>query len=101
MARKQPDLSGLFRPTETQPPAEAPGPGQAERSAPRDPGRTLPVGVGLKESELRELDAIAAELGIARNALMRWAMRDFLARYHAGAVTLEIETDVRRRVKMP
>lgn len=100
MARKQPDLSGLFRPTEPFPEAADLAPGQGQPPA-EDVDRTLPVGVGIKQSELRELDRIARELGIARNALMRWALRDFLARYRAGAAIVEVETLETRRVKMP
>jgi len=98
MARKQPDLSGIFRST------EAPDRDQAERSAPAstpERDRTLPIGVGLKQSELAQLDAIAAELGIARNALMRWAVAYFLREYRAGRVAIDVETEERRRVKMP
>jgi hypothetical protein len=59
------------------------------------------VGVGLKESEIAQLDTIAAELGVARNALARFAIRRFLAEYRAGRVTVPIESEERRRVKMP
>ncbi len=104
MAKRQPDLSGLFRPTETQPPpAEAPEPGPAERSAPAAPelDRTLPVGVGLKQSELRDLDAIAGELGVARNALLRWAVAYFLREYRAGRISLTVDREEKRRVRPP
>lgn len=107
--RTQPDLNALFRPTESpareEAEAPAPGPGQqgAERSAPAaaDVDRTLPVGVGLKGSEVGQLDDIARELGIARNALMRFALRYFIAQYRAGAVTVPVEREEKRRVRMP
>jgi hypothetical protein len=98
MAKQQPDLSALFRPT------EAPDRDQAERSAPAstpERDRTLPIGVGLKQSELAQLDAIAAELGIARNALMRWAVSYFLREYGAGNIELTVDREERRRVRMP
>lgn len=105
MARKQPNLDNLFKKTEPQPETEeaAPQPQQAERSAPaaREVDRTLPVGVGLKASELAKLDAIAAELGIARNALLRFAVAHFLQDYKAGRVTVDVETKETRRVVMP
>lgn len=96
MAKQQPDLSALFRPTEApQPPAEA------EASPELASDRTLPIGVGLKQSELRDLDRIAGDLGIARNALMRWGLLFFLREYRAGRVAIDVETEERRRVKMP
>jgi len=95
MAKKQPDLSGLFRPTET---AEAPD--LAERSGPAL-DRTLPVGVGLKQSEIARLDAIGAELGVARNALLRWAVAYFLREYDAGRLELTVDREEKRRVRMP
>ncbi len=101
MARKAPDMSGLFAPTDPQPgAAEVPS---SARSAPAaEPvDRTLPVGVGLKQSELRELDAIARELGIARNALMRYGLAFFLREYRAGRAEVVIEREEKRRVKMP
>lgn len=97
MARKSPDLSGYFQPTERQAEGQP-----SERQAPApDVDRTLPVGVGLKQSEVRELDAIAAELGIARNALMRYGLAYFLREYRAGNIDVTIEREERRRVRMP
>lgn len=99
MAKRQPDLSGLFTPTETQPSAET---GQAERSGPVPAlDRTLPVGVGLKQSEIARLDAIGADLGVARNALLRWAVAYFLREYDAGRIELTVDREERRRVRMP
>ena len=51
-------------------------------------GRTLPTSVGLKESEVQLLDQVAGELGVARNAVMRYALRDFLRRYMSGEINL-------------
>lgn len=95
---KKPDLSGFFDRTETQPPAEAHD--LAERSAPAL-DRTLPVGVGLKQSEIARLDAIGADLGVARNALLRWAVAYFLREYDAGRLELTVDREERRRVRMP
>lgn len=93
---KKPDLSGFFERTETQPPAEAPD--LAERPA---LDRTLPVGVGLKQSEIARLDAIGADLGVARNALLRWAVAYFLREYDAGRLELTVDREEKRRVRMP
>jgi hypothetical protein len=64
-------------------------------------GRTLSVGVGLKESEVDLLDAIAGELGIARNALLRYLVRYGLAQYRAGRLDVPVRREERYRVEMP
>jgi hypothetical protein len=64
-------------------------------------GRTLSVGVGLKESEVDLLDAIASELGIARNALLRYLVRYGLAQYRAGRLEVPVRREERFRVEMP
>ena len=66
-------------------------------------GRTIPVGVGLKESEVHMLDEIGQDVGLARNALMRYAVRFFLREYIAGRVDLagSVETETKRRLRMP
>lgn len=104
MARQQPKLDNFFRPTEPQPEPRAEDLAQptAQRSAPADDvDRTLPVGVGLKGSEVAALDDIAAELGIKRNAVMRYALAWFVREYRAGRATVPIERTETRRVKMP
>jgi len=68
-------------------PGPTPGAGGASEDIPAT-GRTLPTAVGLKESEIELLDDIAADLGIARNAVMRWALRWFLKEYRAGRVPM-------------
>ncbi len=60
-------------------------------------GRTLPVGVGLKESELELLDRIADEQDVARNGLIRFAVRYFLKAYLAGDVQLETQKEYSER----
>ncbi len=65
-------------------------------------GRTIPVGVGLKEAEVAELDKIVDTLDITRNALMRYAIRYFLSQYSAGAIKLDVEEpEVKKKLKMP
>ena len=66
-------------------------------------GRTLPVGVGLKESEVAMLDDIASELGVARNALLRWAVRYFLLQYKRGAIdmTQYVHKETKSKIDMP
>jgi hypothetical protein len=53
-----------------------------------DEGNIRPVGVGLTVGEVKALDEIAGELGIARNALLRYAVRDFIKRCRSGEVNL-------------
>ena len=63
----------------------------------------MSIGVGLKESEVQLLDHIAAELNIARNALLRFGVRYFLSRYSAGDIdlTAHMETPTpKNRLKM-
>jgi hypothetical protein len=65
-------------------------------------GRTLAVGVGLKEAEVAELDKIVDKLDITRNALMRYAIRYFLSQYSAGEIKLDVEEpEVKKKLKMP
>lgn len=98
------DLNSIFRKTEPgtdTPPAGIP---EAEPMPTRSTDRTVSIGVGLKESERDTLDSIAATHGIARNALIRFAVRRLLADYDAGAVDLAdyIEQPERsKRLRMP
>ena len=67
-------------------------------------GRTVSVGVNLKESELALYDQLARDLNVARTALMRYALRYFLRQVLAGRV--DIEKDVytprtRNKLRMP
>lgn len=61
-----------------------------------DEGNIKPMGVGLREAEIAALDDIAAELGahlgaepVARNTLMRIAIRRLIELYQAGELTLD------------
>lgn len=99
MARKKSQpLDDIFKKTEA---ATGEAEGGAEVPA---TGRTLSIGVGLKRSEVDMLDAIAAELDVARNAVMRYAIRYFLTHYQAGEVNpaedVE-EPEVKKQLKMP
>jgi len=67
-------------------------------------GRTLSVGVNLKESELALYEQLARDLGVARTALMRYALRFFLREVLAGRV--DVQKDVytperRNKLRMP
>jgi hypothetical protein len=61
-----------------------------------DDGNIRSTGVGLREGEIRALDHLGKEIGeyldtepLARNALMRIAIRDFLEKFFKGEVTVE------------
>lgn len=61
-----------------------------------DEGIIHATGVGLREGELRALKAIGEALGeepgtaaVARNALVRIAVRELIARYRAGEADLQ------------
>ena len=124
MARRRasPDaLSSIFKKTEVldsdssvakdEPSVTAPSSSPTDTStSPTKPvlvpatGRTLPVGVGLKESEVGMLDQLAGELGIARNALLRYAVRYFLSAYQRGEIDLSANIQVpkpKKKLKMP
>lgn len=98
---KKPNIADMFAPTEKlEEPSPAPsvGPGTPASSIdiPAE-GRTMATGVGLKESELELLDRIAEQLGVARNGLIRYAVRYFLKAYLAGDVRPETQKQYSER----
>lgn len=82
-----------------------PGPtGQPDLSD-LDAGNIKSTGVGIREGEVKALDQVGAELGeylgadpVARNAIMRIAIRRFLEDYRAGRLTL---ADLAERFTIP
>jgi hypothetical protein len=88
MAKKRPDMSNLFAKTE---------PGQAAAdTSDLDAGNIQSTGVGLREGEIAALNAIGQALGdhldagpVARNSIMRIAIRRFLEAYRRGDITLD------------
>ena len=52
-------------------------------------GRTVSVGVGLKEGEIAFLDAVARQVGRSRNALLRYAVRRLIEEIRSGALDLK------------
>ncbi len=63
-------------------------PTKAEEIAPED-DIIKPTSFGLKLSERMRFDEIAGELGVARNALGRFAIRKFIKDYEAGEVEIK------------
>lgn len=51
-----------------------------------DTGNIRPLSAGMKEGEIAALRSIAAELGIARNAVMRIGLRHFIKAFRAGKI---------------
>ena len=96
MAKKRADLNQIFKSTE-------PGNRTAPDAVPAT-GRTISVGVGLKEGEVAMLDEIVDQLDVTRNALMRYAIRYFLTQYIAGEINLADDVEApepKKRLKMP
>ena len=81
MAKKKQDLSDIFAKTE-------PAPGATAEYSDLDAGKIQSTGVGLKQGEIAALDAIAADLEITRNAIMRFAIRYFIIQHRAGNIDL-------------
>jgi hypothetical protein len=52
-------------------------------------GRTVSVGIGLKEGEIAFLDAVARQIGRSRNALLRYAVRRLIEEIRSGALDLK------------
>lgn len=97
---KQQQLDDIFKKTEGKPGAK---PTETPSEVPSG-GRTIAVGVGLKEAEVAELDKIVDKLDITRNVLMRYAIRYFLSQYNAGAINPaeDVESpEPKKRLKMP
>lgn len=81
MARKGLDPkegAGMFSKTESDQPQEA---------QPKDEVKSY--GVGLRESEWKQYEAIAAELGQTKHKVAAYALRDFLRRWDAGEIQTE------------
>ena len=96
MAKKRTDLNNIFKKTE-------PGSASAADTVPAT-GRTVSVGVGLKESEVAMLDEIVDELDITRKSLMRYAIRHFLTQYIEGEINPAKDVEApepKKRLNMP
>lgn len=97
-------LGAIFKRTDAGAPAGKPGAGTGKPdTADLDAGLTRTVGVGLKDGEIAALEAIAGELGITRNALMRYIVRRWLVDYRAGQIDMRaaFEERTERRLKLP
>lgn len=70
-----------------------------------DLGNIKPTGIGLRAGEIAALSAIAARLGVARNALMRAFIRWAILEYRAGRLDLsdniEQPPPPKKRLRMP
>ena len=93
MAKRATIDQGLFKSTEA---------GAVEVPA---EGPIKSVTVGLRRSELEMAEGIAEEYEIARNALLRYAVRFFLSEYAAGRVDLAAKIEAppppKKRLIMP
>ena len=106
MARKQPDMKGLFSKTEAPsatPPAPSAPPAEAAPVYDLDAGVIRAMGVGLKTGEAEALADIAHRHGLTRNALGRIAVRYFLREVIAGRVDVNdyIKTTTTKTTRLP
>lgn len=51
-----------------------------------------PISVYLSDEDKKRLEAIMEELGVARHALMQYAVLDFIGRYEAGEAKPKMES---------
>lgn len=71
--------------------------GDPDREMDREMGRTISVGVGLKEGEVAEIDELAGDLGFARNAVLGWLIRYGMRKIRDGDLSIPVEeTTVKR-----
>lgn len=101
MARKQPDMKGLF--TKTEAPSATPPAPEAPPAYDLDAGVIRAMGVGLKTGEAAALADIARRHGLTRNALGRIAVRYFLREVIAGRVDVNsfIRTTTTKTTRLP
>lgn len=66
-----------------------------------DEGRIMANGVGLRLGELGALDQIGQKYDLARNALIRFAVRRLILDWRAGKVDLESVAEAKPPVKQP
>ena len=72
------ESAGLFSKTEGE---------QQPQAQPKDEVKSH--GVGLRESEWLQIEAIADEMGITKHAVAAYALRYFLKSYNAGEIKTE------------
>lgn len=100
MAKEKPLNLNVFakteQPEQTQPAA---GAELVDLSTVPAGGLTRSTGVGLKTDEITLIDKIAEEFDLARNAILRMAIRYFLADYLSGRLAGRL--DLADRVEEP
>ena len=82
MGKKQTGVENIF--ARTEPDATPP----AVDTSDLDKGNIRAVGVGLTGGEMAAVQAIADAKGLARNAVLRYAVRLFIIQYRAGKIDL-------------
>jgi hypothetical protein len=71
------------------PQAGAPQQAQTQPAAPVDKGAYRSVGIGLKQQELAEVEALAQSYDLTRNAIMRLAVIRFIDQVKAGTLNID------------
>lgn len=67
-------------------------------------GLTVPIGVGLKQTEVDALDDIASKFKVSRHSLMRYAIRHFIKEVWAGRINLGEDVEqpqTKNKLNMP
>jgi hypothetical protein len=82
MGKKQTGVENIFARTEPI------GADQPVDTSDLNEGNIRAVGVGLTGGEMAAVQAIADSLGLARNAVLRYAVRWFVLQYRAGRIDL-------------
>lgn len=83
----------------------APEPASGQDRFDFDKGPTVATGLGVRTGEKEAIRAIAGELGITPNALIRFAIRYVLKEHLEGRLDLEQYIDIppepQRKIRMP
>lgn len=67
-----------------------------------DEGMIKSVYLGLREGELKAVDSLAIRLGVPRNEVVRFAIRQLVREYDGGKANMQTEKkESRVRLRMP
>ena len=78
-----------------------PSPQRVKETSKKNADPVRPVGVTLRESALQDLQRVAQELGVSRNALMRWLILHGLQEIKTGRLEPATKKSVELDMPMP